>query len=182
MSLLKKLVVYEENRMAKIVDLDEMLANQYEPLRRYRWYLSVDGVDAFLLGETNDETRFDEIEKNMETTLILHDPVAPNAAQRFISYIQKFDQDRISEHPDSLLELKMCDPLGNMIEKIHIEGYDIININLNPFPKIKTLKKVVEYVKLKFCWAWTYSNVEVSIRCTNNVFRTHYLTNITIDS
>ena len=35
--------------MPEILEVGQMLANTYEPKRKFRWLLQIDGVDAFVL-------------------------------------------------------------------------------------------------------------------------------------
>jgi len=33
--------------MAEILEVNQMLADTFEPLRKFRWILAIDGIDAF---------------------------------------------------------------------------------------------------------------------------------------
>jgi hypothetical protein len=34
--------------MAEVLEVQDMLANTYEPKRKFRWILQIEGIDAFL--------------------------------------------------------------------------------------------------------------------------------------
>ena len=86
---------------AELIELNEMLANQYEPLRIYRWIFSIDGLDAFTAKTFSRPKRaFEEIQVDYintkrwlagkhtwnDITLVLYNPIAPSAAVKVMEW------------------------------------------------------------------------------------------------
>jgi hypothetical protein len=90
--------------MAETLDVSTMLAHQFEPKRKFRWILQIDGIDAYYLKtaarpqQTFDETVVDYINakwyvagKNtwspMQVTT--HDPISPSAATKVNDWLRR---------------------------------------------------------------------------------------------
>lgn len=89
--------------MAEILETNTLLANQYEPKRKFRWIIDVDGIDAFTLKTgarpqiTFEETVIDYINTKRYVAgkssfsplnITLHDPIAPSAAQKVMNWVR----------------------------------------------------------------------------------------------
>ena len=128
--------------MAETLNVTQLLANPYEPKRKFRWLLQIDGIDAFTLKTaarpslTFDETVIDYINTKRYVagkqtwnplSITLHDPIAPSAAQATMDWI------RICYEPltgrmgyasfyKKNITLKVLDPQGTVIELWDILG------------------------------------------------------------
>ena len=129
--------------MAETLSVTDMLPNQFEPKRTYRWILAIEGIDAFLITTTgrpgvtlghqkiswinsyrnvsNGKAVWDDI--NVE----LHDPIAPSGAQQVTEWLRTVAESVSgrSGYADFYkrdLQLKLLDPIGTVIELWDIKG------------------------------------------------------------
>jgi len=128
--------------MAEILEVNQMLANSYEPKRKFRWYLQVDGIDAFTLKTaqrpqmTFEETVMDYINTKRyisgkgtpnPLTLTLYDPLSPSASQKVMDWIRlnyEMSTGRMGYAINYKKDftLKMLDPQGAVAELWDIKG------------------------------------------------------------
>lgn len=128
--------------MAEILEVNQMLANTYEPKRKFRWTMEIDGIDAFTLKtgarpqQTFEETVIDFINTKRYLSgkmaysplnVTLHDPIAPSAAQKVMQWVRRnyevqtgrmgyasfYKQDFSS---------KLLDPQGAVVEQWDFKG------------------------------------------------------------
>lgn len=128
--------------MAETLDVTQLLANPYEPKRKFRWILQIEGIDAFTLktaarpSNTFDETVIDYVNTKRYVagkmtwnpmSITLHDPIAPSAAQKVMDWV------RICYEPltgrmgyasfyKKTITLKVLDPQGTVVELWDIIG------------------------------------------------------------
>lgn len=128
--------------MAETLNVTQLLANPYEPKRKFRWILQIAGIDAFTLKTaarpslTFDETVIDYINTKRYVagkqtwnplSITLHDPIAPSAAQAVMDWV------RICYEPltgrmgyasfyKKDITLKVLDPQGTVVELWDIYG------------------------------------------------------------
>ena len=128
--------------MPETLDVNTLLANTYEPKRKFRWILQIDGVDAFALKTaarpslTFDETMIDFINTKRwisgkqtwnPIAITTHDPIAPSAAQKVMDWV------RLNYEPltgrmgyatfyKKNITLKLLDPQGTVVELWDITG------------------------------------------------------------
>ncbi len=128
--------------MAETLNVTQLLANPYEPKRKYRWLLQIDGIDAFTLKTaarpslTFDETVIDYINTKRYVagkqtwnpmSITLQDPIAPSAAQAVMDWV------RICYEPltgrmgyasfyKKNITLKVLDPQGAVVELWDVFG------------------------------------------------------------
>jgi len=128
--------------MPETLDVTALLANPYEPKRKFRWILQIDGIDAYTLKTaarpslTFDETVIDYINTKRYVagkqtwnpmSITLHDPIAPSAAQKVMDWV------RICFEPltgrmgyaafyKKNITLKVLDPQGTVVELWDIIG------------------------------------------------------------
>lgn len=121
---------------------DLLSTGKFEPKRKFRWILNIDGLDAYTLKNasrpslTFDETVIDYINTKwyvagkqtwQEIELKTHDPIAPSAAQKVMDWV------RICYEPITgrmgyadfykrNITLKLLDPQGSVIELWDIRG------------------------------------------------------------
>jgi len=127
---------------AETLEVAQLLANTYEPKRKFRWILQIDGVDAFVMKTaarpqaTFEETVVDYVNAKRYLSgkmawnpmaVTMHDPVAPSAAQKIMDWL------RLNYEPltgrmgyatfyKKDITLKLLDPQGTVVELWDIRG------------------------------------------------------------
>jgi len=135
--------------MAEILETNTMLANTYEPKRKFRWTMDIDGIDAFTLKtgarpqKTFEETVVDYINTKRylagkmaysPLNLTLQDPIAPSAAQKVMQWVRLAYEVITGRGGYASMykrdfSLKMLDPQGAVIEQWNIKGAWIQDAN-----------------------------------------------------
>lgn len=126
-----------------------LLANNYEPKRKFRWILQIDGIDAYTLKTaarpqaTFDETVIDYINAKRYVAgkmtwnpiaVTTHDPISPSAAQKVMDWV------RLCYEPltgrmgyanfyKKNISLKLLDPQGTVVELWDITGAWVQDVN-----------------------------------------------------
>lgn len=128
--------------MAEMYDLTAELAHHYEPKRKNRWMLEIDGIPAYMMKSAKrpswtteehviDYLNFKKYFAGKQTfdplTLTLYDPIAPSgtlAVQEWmrLTYEAKTGRAGYAAMYKKDLTLKMLDPLGAVAEKWNISG------------------------------------------------------------
>lgn len=122
--------------MVEILDVASMLVPQFEPKRKYRWVLAMEGIDMFLLKScarpsyTSEETvhhwingtRYLHSKYTFEDiSVVLNDPIAPSGAQQVMEWI-RLAHEHVSQRGGYAdfykrnVQLKMLDPYGAVVE------------------------------------------------------------------
>jgi len=135
--------------MPEILEVGQMLANTYEPKRKFRWLLQIDGVDAFVLKTaarpqiTFEETVIDYINTKRYVSgkgawnpiaITLHDPIAPSAAQKVMSWV-RLNYESLTGRMGYAsfykkdISLKMLDPQGAVVELWDLQGCWVVDSN-----------------------------------------------------
>jgi hypothetical protein len=122
--------------MPQTLETGQLLANTYEPKRKFRWLLEIDGIDAFVLKTaarpqaTFEETVIDYVNAKRYVSgkmawnpisVTMHDPIAPSAAQKVMDWL------RLNYEPltgrmgyatfyKKDITLKLLDPQGTVVE------------------------------------------------------------------
>ena len=135
--------------MAETLSVTDMLPNKFEPKRNYRWVLAIEGIDAFLVSETNRPTitigdkKIDFINsyRNIagklsfsDISVKLHDPIAPSGAQQVMEWIRTHYESvsgraGYADFYKRDIQLKMLDPIGTVVELWDIKGAFITQAN-----------------------------------------------------
>ena len=128
--------------MPETLNVTDLLQNPYEPKRKFRWLLQIDGIDAYTLKTaarpslTFDEQVIDYINTKRYVagkqtwnplSITLNDPIAPSAAQKVMDWV------RICFEPltgrmgyatfyKKNITLKVLDPQGTVVELWDIIG------------------------------------------------------------
>jgi hypothetical protein len=126
-----------------------MLANKFEPKRKFRWFLAIEGIDAFLLKTaarpqfTFEETTIDWINTKRYLAgkhsfgtmgLSLYDPIAPAASQQVMEWI-RLSYESVSGRGGYAdfykrdIQLKMLDAIGTVVELWDVKGAFITDAN-----------------------------------------------------
>jgi len=135
--------------MAEILETNTMLANSYEPKRKFRWTMEIDGIDAFTLKTgarpqmTFEETVIDYINTKRYVAgkmaysplnITLQDPIAPSAAQKAMNWVRLSYEVATGRAGYASMykkdfSLKMLDPQGAVIEQWDIKGAWVQDLN-----------------------------------------------------
>ena len=133
--------------MAETLSVTDMLPNRFEPKRKFRWVLAIEGIDAFLVKTTArptveipsqeihwiNTTRYVAGKAKFSTmSVTLHDPIAPSGAQQVMEWI-RVHYESVSGRAGYAdfykrdIQLKMLDPIGTVVELWDIKGAQITN-------------------------------------------------------
>lgn len=135
--------------MAETLDVNSMLPSRFEPKRKNRWVLAIEGIDAFLMKTAARPTyTTDDIEvpfinsrrylagltKFNEMAVTLHDPIAPSGAQQVMEWIRlHFEsvsgRSGYADFYKRDVQLKMLDPVGTVVELWDVKGVWIKEAN-----------------------------------------------------
>lgn len=127
---------------AETLDVTSMLPNRFEPKRKNRWILMIEGIDAFILKTTARPTiTTEEVEVPFinarrylagKTTfgtmaMTLHDPIAPSGAQQIMEWVRlHFEsvsgRSGYADFYKRDIQLKLLDPVGTVVELWDIKG------------------------------------------------------------
>lgn len=128
--------------MAEVLEFQQLLANSFEPKTKFRWILSIDGIDAFVAKtSTRPQKSFDEIvidyvndkrflagkHTPQPITLTLHDPITPSASQKVEEWLRLAFEAQTGRMGYSAFYKKnfflhMLDPVGQIVEEWEIQG------------------------------------------------------------
>jgi len=137
--------------MAETLDVTSMIPNKFEPKRKNRWVLMIEGIDAYIIKTaarpqiTTEEvpvpfinsTRYLAGKTTFSTMgVTLHDPIAPSGAQQVMEWIRlHFEsvsgRSGYADFYKRDIQLKMLDPVGTVIELWDIKGAFITDANFN---------------------------------------------------
>lgn len=135
--------------MAETIDVTGMLPNKFEPKRKNRWVLMIEGIDAYLMKTTARPTyTTEEIEmpfinsrryvagvtKFSELPCTLYDPIAPSGAQQVMEWIRLHFESvsgraGYADFYKRDVQLKLLDPVGTVIELWDLKGVWIKEAN-----------------------------------------------------
>lgn len=128
--------------MPEVLQTAQLLANNFEPKRKFRWFLQIDGIDAFVLKTaarpqaTFDETMIDYINAKRwiagkmtwsPIAITMHDPIAPSAAQKIMDWL-RLNYEEVTgamgyaSFYKKNISLKLLDPQGAVVELWDIQG------------------------------------------------------------
>jgi len=128
--------------MAETLDVTSMLPNKFEPKRKNRWVLMIEGIDAYIIKTsarptfTTEEivvpfinaTRYLAGKTTFGTMAVtLHDPIAPSGAQQIMEWV-RLHYESVSGRSGYAdfykrdVQLKMLDPVGTVVELWDIKG------------------------------------------------------------
>lgn len=135
--------------MSEVLEIGQLLANTYEPKRKFRWILEIDGLDAFVMKTaarpqfTAEETVIDYINTKRYVagkwawnpiSVTLHDPIAPSAAQKVQEWV-RINYETITGRAGYAavykkdITLKLLDPQGAVVELWDIKGAWVTDAN-----------------------------------------------------
>ena len=139
----------ERKTMAETLDVVNMLPSTFEPKRKFRWILQIEGIDAFIVKTTaRPQSTIEEVEipwinhtryvagkhKFAPLAVTLHDPIAPSASQQVTEWIRLHFESvsgraGYADFYKRDIQLKMLDPVGTVVELWDIRGAFIVDAN-----------------------------------------------------
>jgi len=137
--------------MAETLAVSDMLPNRFEPKRKFRWVLSIEGIDAFLVkGAARPQVDIGPQEIHWINTvryiagkakfgtmsITLYDPIAPSGAQQVMEWIRTHYESvsgraGYADFYKRDIQLKMLDPVGTVVELWDIKGAQITQATFN---------------------------------------------------
>lgn len=135
--------------MAETLSVTEMLPNKFEPKRKFRWVLMLEGIDAFLVKSTSRPT-FTIAEETLQfinskryiagrltfnsIDITIHDPIAPSGAQQTMEWIRTHAESvsgraGYADFYKRDLQLKLLDPIGTVVELWDMKGCFLTQVN-----------------------------------------------------
>jgi hypothetical protein len=137
--------------MAETLDVTSMIPNKFEPKRKNRWVLMIEGIDAYIIKtaarpqiQTEEvpvpfinSTRYLAGKTTFGTMgVTLHDPIAPSGAQQVMEWLRLHFESvsgraGYADFYKRDIQLKMLDPVGTVIELWDIKGAFITDANFN---------------------------------------------------
>ena len=131
-----------DTQMAETLDVTSMLPNSFEPHRRNRFLLSIEGIDSFLVSSTKVPSyTTDEIEipfmnstryiagktKPLPLPVSFHSAIAPSAIQQLTEWSRTcFDpvsgRSGYADFYKRDIQLKLLDPIGTVVSLFDIKG------------------------------------------------------------
>lgn len=135
--------------MAETLDVVEMLPNKFEPKRKFRWILQIEGIDAFIIKTAaRPQSTIESVEipwinhtryvagkhKFNPMAVTLHDPIAPSGAQQVMEWIRLHFESvsgraGYADFYKRDIQLKLLDPVGTVVELWDIRGAMITDAN-----------------------------------------------------
>ena len=137
--------------MADTLQVSDMIPNKFEPKRKFRWVLAIEGIDSFLMktasrpsiATTDVEVTFMNATRNIAgktkfeaINVTLHDPIAPSGAQQVMEWVRTHyesvsGRSGYADFYKRDCQLKMLDPVGTVVELCYIKGCFITSANFN---------------------------------------------------
>lgn len=135
--------------MPEILEVGQLLAQTYEPKRKFRWFLEIEGLDAYTMKTsarpqfTAEETVIDYINTKRYVAgkwawnpiaITLHDPIAPSAAQKVMEWV-RLNYETLTGRSGYAavykkdITLKLLDPQGTVVELWDLKGAWIMDAN-----------------------------------------------------
>lgn len=149
--------------MAETLDVTDMIPSKYEPKRKFRFILAIEGIDAFLVKSAARPQRvFEEItidwinakrylagkHEFQPMTIELYDAIAPSGAQQVeewlrLNYESVSGRSGYADFYKRNMQLKLLDPVGTVVEVWDLSGCWPKDVNYNE----------LAYDNNEACWA-----------------------------
>ena len=158
--------------MAEVLEVGQMLANTYEPKRKFRWILEIDGIAAYVMKtaarpqSTFEEVVIDYINAKRwisgkmawnPIAVTLHDPIAPSAAQQVMDWLTvNYEQESGRMGYASIYKkdvtLKLLAPDGAVAEVWTLKGAWAMDINWGDLDYASSDNAEIS-LSIRFDWA-----------------------------
>ena len=127
---------------ATVLEVNDMLGQKWEPLRKFRWIVAIEGIDSWLAKSASrpslsfGETTIDYINQKRYVagkgtwaplTLTLYDPIVPSGAQKVWEWLRLCWENTTgrmgyAEFYYREIGLKMLDPVGAVAQEWAIQN------------------------------------------------------------
>lgn len=135
--------------MAEVLEVDQLLADSFEPKRMFRWIIAINGIDAFTAKTAQrpklsfEESTLDYINQKRYVSgkgewqpleITLYDPIVPSASQKVMEWI-RLDWENLTGRMGyaafykKQINLKLLDPVGAVVEDWQLDGTWIKDVN-----------------------------------------------------
>lgn len=128
--------------MAEVLDIQHLLGQAYEPKRKFRFIVSINGIDAFTCKTasrpqlTHGETVIDFINQKRylsgkgtwaPITVTFYDPIVPSASQKVMEWMRLNWENTTgrmgyAEMYKKDIAIKALDPVGQVVEQWTFQG------------------------------------------------------------
>lgn len=128
--------------MAEVLEINQLLADSFEPKRKFRWILAINGIDSFTAKTatrpqvTFGETVIDYINQKRYLSgkgtwapinITFNDPIVPSASQKVMEWVRLNWENTTGRMGYSAMykkdiALKMLDPVGAVVEQWTLQG------------------------------------------------------------
>lgn len=137
--------------MTEVLDVSTMLPYQFEPIRNNLFYLSIEGIDAFLvkttkkpsfkLGEIEipwmNDKRYLQGRHEYETmSVVLYQAISPGGVQQVMEWVRTH-HDTVSGRSGYAamykrdIQLRQVDPIGNVVGLTDIKGAFLTSVGFS---------------------------------------------------
>jgi len=138
--------------MAETLSVADMLPNKFEPKRKNRFVLAIEGIDSFLVKDVNrpdftmKSQKIDFINSYRkigngkgewaDLTVKLHDPIAPSGAQQTMEWVRTHYESvsgraGYADFYKRDIQIKVLDPVGTVIELWDIKGAFLTSVGFD---------------------------------------------------
>lgn len=138
--------------MAETLSVADMLPNKFEPKRKNRFVLAIEGIDSFLIQDVNRPDfkmgmkKIDFINSYRKVangkgewadlSVKLHDPIAPSGAQQVMEWVRTHYESvsgraGYADFYKRDIQIKVLDPVGTVIELWDIKGAFLTNVGFD---------------------------------------------------
>jgi len=138
--------------MAETLSVADMLPNKFEPKRKNRFVLAIEGIDAFLI-QSAARPKWTSAKKDLpyinsyrrvssgkavwdDITVKLYDPIAPSGAQQVMEWIRTHHESvsgraGYADFYKRDIQIKILDPVGTVIELWDIKGAFLTSVEFD---------------------------------------------------
>jgi hypothetical protein len=129
------------------LSVTEMIPNKFEPKRKNRWIFAIEGIDSFLIKTAKrpaaqiSSQKIDWINNYrhvagkvewQDITVNMYDAISPSGAQQVMEWIRTHHETvsgraGYADFYKRDCQLKLLDPVGNVIELWDIKGAQIVS-------------------------------------------------------
>jgi len=130
------------------LDVTSMLPQKFEPKRKNRWVMMIEGIDAYIVkSAARPSMTLNPVEipfinsvryiagrgQFEEMQVTLHDPIAPSGAQQVMEWVRSAHESvsgraGYADFYKRDIQLKLLDPIGTVVELWDIKGAFITSV------------------------------------------------------